>query len=174
MTRHGLKLALLIVGMATVGCDQVSKHVASTLLAGAATQSFLGDTLRLEYAENAGAFLSLGAQLPAWARTALFSVGTSILLIACGISILRRRLSRIGLLGWCLVLAGGASNLIDRVVHGQVVDFLNVGIGRLRTGIFNVADVAIMLGVGLLVLQSTGRVDETRREDRDTSTKCRE
>jgi signal peptidase II len=37
-------------------------------------------------------------------------------------------------------------------LRGSVVDFLNVGIGSLRTGIFNVADMAIMLGVALLLL----------------------
>jgi signal peptidase II len=55
-------------------------------------------------------------------------------------------------MGVCLVLAGGASNWVDRVVRGSVVDFLNVGVGPLRTGIFNVADVAIMVGVALLLV----------------------
>jgi signal peptidase II len=49
------------------------------------------------------------------------------------------------------ILAGGLGNLIDRVTnHGQVTDFLNLGIGSLRTGIFNVADVAITGGALLL------------------------
>jgi signal peptidase II len=54
-------------------------------------------------------------------------------------------------LGLTLLAAGGASNWADRVVHGRVVDFLNVGIGSLRTGIFNVADIAIMAGVVMLL-----------------------
>ena len=46
-----------------------------------------------------------------------------------------------------LIVGGGVSNLIDRLRYGgYVVDFLNVGIGSLRTGIFNVADMAIMVG----------------------------
>jgi signal peptidase II len=49
------------------------------------------------------------------------------------------------------VIGGGASNLIDRVVRdGRVVDFLQIGIGDLRTGIFNVADAAIVLGLACL------------------------
>jgi signal peptidase II len=48
-------------------------------------------------------------------------------------------------------VAGGASNWIDRAVRGSVVDFMNVGIGPVRTGVFNVADVAIMLGAVLIV-----------------------
>ena len=54
--------------------------------------------------------------------------------------------------GACLVLAGGASNWVDRLARGSVVDFMNVGVGPLRTGVFNVADVAIMIGVSMLVL----------------------
>ena len=38
-------------------------------------------------------------------------------------------------------------------MHGAVVDFLNVGIGPLRTGVFNVADMAIMAGAGLLAME---------------------
>jgi signal peptidase II len=50
-----------------------------------------------------------------------------------------------------LLLAGGVGNLIDRInQNGHVTDFLNVGIGPVRTGIFNVADMAIMAGAGLL------------------------
>src|SRR5207249_7753307 len=50
------------------------------------------------------------------------------------------------------ILGGGLSNLLDRVAYGgYVVDFINLGIGSLRTGIFNAADVAITVGVLLVV-----------------------
>ena len=58
------------------------------------------------------------------------------------------------LLGVALFVRGGVSNLLDRIIHGAVVDFMNVGIGPLRTGIFNVADMAIMLGVGIVLLET--------------------
>ena len=52
------------------------------------------------------------------------------------------------LVGWSLVVGGGLSNLIDRVMRdGRVVDFLRVGFGDFRTGIFNLADTAIVLGL---------------------------
>lgn len=60
------------------------------------------------------------------------------------------RLSRVGL---ALFFAGGASNLIDRVAFGSVIDFLNIGLGQFRTGIFNVADVAIVAGVAILLFE---------------------
>jgi signal peptidase II len=47
------------------------------------------------------------------------------------------------------------SNLVDRLLYGgRVTDFLNVGIGSLRTGIFNLADMAILAGALLLVLKT--------------------
>jgi len=69
------------------------------------------------------------------------------------------------LIGTSLVLAGGASNWVDRVVRGSVVDFLNIGVGPLRTGIFNVADMAIMLGVAVLLLAPRRRSDDVRTTD---------
>jgi signal peptidase II len=63
----------------------------------------------------------------------------------------RFRLSGPALVGLALYFAGGASNLVDRVMRGSVIDFLNVGVGPLRTGIFNVADMAILLGVGIFL-----------------------
>lgn len=49
----------------------------------------------------------------------------------------------------------GCGNLIDRIAHGGcVTDFLNVGVGGLRTGIFNIADAAIVAGAFLMVLRS--------------------
>jgi signal peptidase II len=152
--------ALLVMVGTTIGCDQVSKHLASVYLMGRPGQSFLGDSLRLEYAENPGAFLSLGAGLPAWARMALFSILTGALLITCVIVGLRDRWAGLPLLGLALVFAGGVSNLMDRVARGTVVDFLNVGLGTLRTGIFNVADMAILLGVAVLALCRRSRARE--------------
>lgn len=63
------------------------------------------------------------------------------------------RWPRRSLVGVAIFLAGGASNLLDRITYGMVIDFMNVGIGPLRTGIFNVADMAIMLGAGFFLLE---------------------
>ena len=63
--------------------------------------------------------------------------------------------------GAALFIAGGLSNWIDRVIHGRVVDFLNVGLGPLRTGVFNVADVAIMAGVAIFLVVELRRREES-------------
>jgi signal peptidase II len=57
---------------------------------------------------------------------------------------------RIQILALSLICAGGVGNLIDRWTLGYSTDFLNLGIGPIRTGIFNVADVALMAGCFLI------------------------
>ena len=57
------------------------------------------------------------------------------------------------LVALALMLGGGVGNLIDRLVNdGRVIDFMHVGVGVLRTGVFNVADMALMAGLGLMAL----------------------
>jgi signal peptidase II len=151
--RRGVLLCLLLG--ATAGCDRVTKHLALTSLAGYPDHSYLGDTVRLQYHENPGAFLSFGATWSPALRSLVFQLGNAIVLVGVAIAASRRRWSRIGTIGLILFLAGGASNLIDRVAMGSVIDFLNVGIGPVRTGIFNVADVAIVAGAGFLLWEAT-------------------
>jgi signal peptidase II len=152
MTRIGLRVILVVAMASTIACDRATKHIAATALSGTANRSFLADTIRLEYAENAGAFLSLGADWPLWLRTTVFGIGNAVLLLALTAFAMRRRWSRPALFGLALCVAGGASNLLDRLAFGSVVDFINVGLGSVRTGIFNVADMAIMLGAAIIVL----------------------
>lgn len=138
-----------------VGCDQATKRLAEFALKDMQSLSFLGNTLRLEYAENPGAFLSLGASLAAPHRFLLLTVVSGLILAALAAFIcLRPNLRMIDFLGYGLIIAGGLSNLMDRIIAGFVVDFMNIGIGTLRTGIFNVADMVIMAG---LVIVSWGQ-----------------
>jgi signal peptidase II len=145
-------IAVILAMLTTIGCDRVTKHVAATLLAGSPARSYLADTVRLGYVENSGGFLSLGATLPPAFRTAFFTVATGLLLCALAIHASCRRGDRVARAGLALFLAGGLSNWLDRVARGSVVDFLNVGLGSVRTGVFNVADVAITAGVAIFVL----------------------
>jgi len=121
-----------------------------TTLAGNTGHSYWGNTLWLGYVENTGGFLSLGAGLPALLRTIVFTWGTGLVLFVLAAVVLRGRLPPWRAVGLTLFVAGGISNWFDRAMAGYVVDFLNVGIGSVRTGVFNVADVAIMAGAGLV------------------------
>jgi signal peptidase II len=144
--------AALLAGIAAcLAGDRVTKIVAEARLPRGDHLSLLGDTFRLELAHNPGAFLSVGARLPGWLRTGVFTWGVALVLLgALWIAFRGRSPSRVAW-GAALVAAGGLGNLWDRVTtDGWVIDFMNLGVGPLRTGIFNVADVALVAGVVLL------------------------
>jgi len=147
-------LVVTLTLLGCVGCDQVSKSAARALLTSGIAESFLGDALRLQLVQNPGSFLSLGASLPEHLRFALFTGAVAILLLCLvGASLFATRLGFWRFIALALIAGGGISNLIDRLLYGgHVTDFLNVGIGSLRTGIFNVADIAILAGALLLIL----------------------
>jgi len=161
MTNFKKTLLVLAVLFSSIACDQVTKMAARSYLAGMPTQSFIGDMFRLEYSENTGAFLGLGSSLPSdvkfWIFTLIIGVGLIGVLVFL---FTRRNLNSAYVIGVSLIASGGIGNLIDRAFrNGAVTDFMNMGIGTLRTGIFNVADVAIMIGVGVVFYASYKRQD---------------
>lgn len=159
---YAVRLALAVTVVTTVGCDRVTKHVATAELAGRPVRSLLADTIRLAYVQNTGGFLSLGADLPEAARTSLFIVATGLLLLGLVAYGIRLRWRGWAAFGLALFVAGGVSNWVDRVLHGSVIDFINVGVGPLRTGVFNVADVAILTGVGIVLISEFTRTSRVR------------
>src|SRR5262249_46307125 len=141
---------------------RVTKRVATAELAGRPAQSYLAGTFHLEYAENPGAFLSFGGRLPRQARFALLVGAVSITLAALAYFALSQKWSGFALMGASLTFAGGLSNVVDRFARGTVVDFMSVGVGRWTTGIFNVADIAIMCGCILILIGQTTGLDHRR------------
>ena len=147
---------LVPTALILIALDQITKVIATRYLVLGDVHSCLGDTARLQLAHNTGAFLSLGASLPESVRQPLFSIGVGTLLLGILWYALRGKgIDRGGVIALALIFAGGASNLYDRVVYGgYVIDFLNLGVGWLRTGIFNIADMAIMAGAGIALVDA--------------------
>ncbi|UVT14681.1 MAG: signal peptidase II [Nitrospira sp.] len=152
LTRSTLILLVLIL---CVGCDQITKDAAQQYLSFEPPRSWFHDIVRLEYAENTGAFLSLGTGFSEGLRVMLFQVFPALWLAGLAIFLfVAKQVPLLSAAAWSLVLSGGIGNLLDRVLHdGRVIDFMNLGIGNFRTGIFNVADVCITIGILLLVLE---------------------
>jgi len=154
LTRLGL-IAVLLLGC--VGCDQASKHLVRSHIPLGYSESYLGDTLRLTHAENAGVFLSVGADLPRSVRIIAFQgvVGLIVLSLLWA-ALFARNLGTRGIVAFTFLAAGGLGNLLDRLAYeGRVTDFLNLGLGPIRTGIFNVADVVGALGAIVLLLSTS-------------------
>jgi signal peptidase II len=151
--RFGLVILILL---SCVGCDRATKSIAREELASSPPISLLNDFVRFEYVENSGAFLGFGSNLPGEARFLLLVIFAGATLLAtlvytAGV----HRLDLWPLIGLSLLAGGGVGNLIDRIFNdGAVTDFVRLGIGAFRTAVFNMADVAMVVGVGMILLRS--------------------
>ena len=147
-------LTVLSIVFFSVALDWITKRWAEANLQGLPREPYLWDMVRIQYAENPGAFLGMGDEWSDLTRFLVFTAATSLFLIFVAWTTLRHTdIHRIELIAVSLIIGGGIGNLIDRIMRegGRVVDFMNLGIGSLRTGIFNVADVALTLGVVLWI-----------------------
>ena len=149
--RLGLIMPVVILGLVL---DQLTKLWAVSELKGGPHYSFLFDTIRIGYAENHGAFLGLGNSLSPQTRFWILTVVVGLFLLCLLVYLLvSKQMDRLSQLALSLIFVGGFSNFIDRAMNnGAVVDFLNMGFNNVRTGIFNVADVFIMMGAALMIL----------------------
>ena len=146
-------LIIFVVCISCIGCDQSTKTLANEYLPKNEMYSYFGDVLRIGYTENLGAFLGIGNNLSDEYRFLLFVVVTGVFLSLLLIyTITNSKQSISSIIALSLMFAGGLSNFYDRIVNnGAVIDFINIGVGQLRTGIFNIADVAIMIGMFIYI-----------------------
>ena len=158
MKKHTHLLLAVAIIVVLIALDHATKWVAIRYLrdAGFSWRSW-GDLIRIQYAENTGAFLSLGATLSPTLRAWVMVGLNSVILTAVGAWLIFGRSRPLVVpISLALILSGGLGNLIDRFFrNGRVVDFMNVGLdfgdSSLRSGIFNVADLAIVVGLLLLL-----------------------
>jgi signal peptidase II len=145
-------VSFLVIVAAVWLVDRAGKFLALEHLADGLSRSYLADLLRLEYMKNTGAILGLGSQLPEDVRRWMMPLSTFLILIWVSVMLVRENGFGWAAAGFALVWGGGFANLVDRVASGEVVDFFNIGIGSLRTGTSNLADVAIMAGIPMIAL----------------------
>jgi signal peptidase II len=146
-------VVILAILVANVSCDQISKSVVRQRVLDYQEISVIKNFVTLTKVENAGAFLSLGNSLPDTVRFILLTILPLIVLgFGVGFLFLRSDLTKSQLVGFTFVLGGGIGNIYDRLVHGTVTDFLHINLGIVQTGIFNMADVSIMTGVFIVLL----------------------
>ncbi|HEY5543250.1 MAG TPA: signal peptidase II [Candidatus Binatia bacterium] len=162
MNRLAASTPVPLIILLCIAVDQATKWLAKIYLAPDGFISLAGDIFRLQYAENTGAFLSLGSSLPPPWRHIVFTVFVGVFLLALLAYLLFNRTLPAAYRAYLsLVCGGGLSNLTDRIAYGgHVVDFLNLGFGPIRTGIFNVADMAITMGAILLAVDSLKKKPE--------------
>jgi signal peptidase II len=119
---------------------------------------------KLTYVHNTGAAFSFLSQAGGWQRW--FFAGLAIMIsiiITIWISRLQKHETLLAI-ALSLILGGAIGNLIDRLAYGYVIDFLDVYYQTWHWPAFNIADSAITLGVGLMLLESLG-VGKAKAQD---------
>lgn len=151
MLRSLLLLALVSLN---IGCDQITKTIVRNEISYQENIKFVYNRLTLTKVENSGAFLSLGDSYSSEIRFIFLSL-LPLAVLGFGLYFLltKTQIGKSYALGLCFVIGGGAGNLYDRLLHGSVTDFLHIDFGIFQTGVFNMADVSIMVGMGLIFLQ---------------------
>lgn len=109
--------------------------------------------LELRYAENCGAAFGMLDEAPAWLRASVFLSAGVLAVIALGTMFVRGNGGPLFAASVPLIVSGAVGNMVDRVRVGYVVDFIHFHVyDRFEWPTFNVADITITVGVGLLLI----------------------
>lgn len=146
-------LIWLVLSIFLLALDQISKWVVTSEMSLYQTIDIL-PVFNFTYVHNYGAAFSFLSEAGGWQKYffSIIAVTISVLLIYW----LKKLPATNKLLcsAYALVLAGAIGNLIDRLVHGYVIDFLHVYYQQYDFPVFNIADVAISIGAALLLLDA--------------------
>lgn len=146
---------LLIVLILNIFFDQVSKFIVRNEISDYEHIVLIKGFFTLTKVENSGAFLSLGDNMPYVFRLIILT-GLPLMFLSYGLYYLfvKKNLPSTMQIALCFLIGGGIGNLYDRIVHGSVTDFMHMDFQIFQTGVFNIADISIMIGVGILLIQS--------------------
>jgi len=145
---------IIILIVVNIALDQVTKVLARKHIEYNETIEVIGDYLIFTKVENTGAFLGMGSELPPVFRVLLLLVLPSVVMIGLLVYLVRTKdLTNYSIWGLSFIVGGGLGNIFDRIVYGSVTDMLFLDFQFAHTGIFNVADMSVMVGTGLILLE---------------------
>lgn len=146
---------LVVVAVAVLVADQLSKYAIDKLTPRGSSKVVIPGLLNLVHTTNSGVAFGLFADaearwhVPLLILFAVVVIGLIIWMLATG-----RAGGAMGRYGMALILGGAAgNNLVDRVFHGSVTDFIDFHIGAYHWYTFNIADSAIVIGAALVILE---------------------
>lgn len=143
-------LAIILIN---VGFDQITKEKARTEISKNESIEIIEDHFILTKVENTGAALSLGEHLSPTLKIIFLQAVPLLVLLLMFVYITReQKISKWNVLAFSFIIGGGIGNIYDRILYNSVTDFMYLEYGSLHTGIFNMADVSVVVGTLLLLL----------------------
>src|ERR1700733_8408814 len=167
MTKNAARGIYLLIALIVVLLDRWTKNVVAQRIALYSHIPIIPGFFRLTHTENTGAAFSLFADSPAPWKTALLIAFSGVALVVVSVLLWRNNHAQVATgIGLSLIMGGALGNLWDRATNGRVVDFLLFYVRRYQWPVFNLADSAIVVGAGLLVLEILFQKSGTREESR--------
>jgi len=143
-----------VIAAAVFVADQLTKAAVEASIPEHTTVVVVPHFLNLVHTKNAGAAFGLFSESPsAWKTVLLICVSSLLLAMVIGVVWRNQHFRRVAGVGLALILGGALSNLFDRIRFGRVLDFVDVYYGGYHWYTFNLADAAIVVGAGFLVIE---------------------
>lgn len=154
MTKNSARTSYALIAVIVVLLDRWTKHLVAQRIRLYAHIQVIPGFFRLTHTENTGAAFSLFADSTAPWKTALLIAFSVVALIVVSILLWKNNHAHVATgVGLSLIMGGALGNLWDRLASGRVVDFLLLYVKQYQWPVFNLADSAIVVGAGLLVLE---------------------
>ncbi len=154
VTRRSISILLVII--VTIAIDQVSKIWVRAKVDAGSHSEIIDNYFTLHNVENTGAFLGMGSDLnPTLKLILLLILPVIVLGIVLRHTLKDKSLDNCSILAFSSIIGGGIANVYDRFAYGSVTDFFHIDLGGVfRTGIFNMADLSVTIGMIVLVIAS--------------------
>ena len=154
MTQNSARTFYLLIALVVVLLDRWSKHAVAQRISLYSHIRVIPGFFSLTHTENTGAAFSLFADSSAHWKTAMLIAFSVIALAVVSVLLWKNHHAHVATgIGLSLILGGALGNLWDRLARGRVVDFLLFYVKQYQWPVFNLADSAIVIGAGLLVLE---------------------
>jgi signal peptidase II len=154
---------LTVITTVVVTLDQITKICIERNFRVEELLTVIPNFLNIHYIINTGAAFGIMSRLSSGSKVP-FLIGVSIvaMLLILYLFVMAKKDKTLYIISLSLVFSGAIGNLIDRILLGGVRDFINMHIYRLHWPVFNIADSAISIGIGLLAYELL--IAEPKRE----------
>jgi signal peptidase II len=154
MTKNSARTFYILIALVVVLLDRWTKRLVAERISLYSHIQVIPGFFRLTHTENTGAAFSLFADSSAPWKTGLLIAFSGIALVVVSVLLWRNERAHVTAgIGLALIMGGALGNLWDRLARGRVIDFLLFYFKRYQWPVFNLADSAIVVGAGLLVLE---------------------